>query len=182
MCSWRKFKTQLKKFVTQINNKEKYYPTNIFSNKKLIEPKMEEIGIIIEARMGSTRFPGKVMKKINGKPMLYYLLKRLSKLEDNIKIIVATSLKSENKIISDFSKNMGVYCYRGSENNVLLRVLSAAEKFKLKNIISITADCPIICIDILRDIIRKYKKSKVDYISTKNFIGGMDTQIYRKNL
>ena len=85
---------------------------------------MEEIGIIIEARMGSTRFPGKVMKKINGKPMLYYLLKRLSKLEDNIKIIVATSLKSENKIISDFSKNMGVYCYRGSENNVLLRVLS----------------------------------------------------------
>ena len=63
---------------------------------------MEKIGIIIEARMGSARLPGKVMKRINGKPMLYYLIKRLQKIKKCPKIIVATSKKKENNLKFNF--------------------------------------------------------------------------------
>ena len=114
---------------------------------------MEKIGIIIESRMGSTRFPGKVMKKINGKPVLYFLIKRLLKIKDCPKIIVATSKKKENDIICKFSEKEGVLYYRGSESNVLLRVLKAAEKFNVDTIISITADCPLVCTNIISKII-----------------------------
>ena len=141
---------------------------------------MEKIGIIIEARMGSTRFPGKVMKNINGKPILYYLVKRLLKVKELPKIIIATSRKKENDRICKFAKKMGIFYYRGSESNVLSRVLNTAEKFDIDKIISITADCPIVCGDIISKIIKKFKKSNVDYITTKGFLGGMDTQIYTK--
>ena len=141
---------------------------------------MEKIGIIIEARMGSARLPGKVMKKINGKPMLYYLIKRLQKIKKCPKIIVATSKKKENDLICNFLEQQKILYYRGSETNVLLRVLNAAEKFHINTIISVTADCPLICPKIISRIIKKFKTLNVDYISTHGFLGGMDTQIYKK--
>lgn len=139
---------------------------------------MEKIGIIVEARMGSSRFPGKVMKKINNKPLLYFLIKRLKKVKNIHEIIVAVPSSKQNNVLVNFLKDNQVKYFKGSENNVLLRVLRAAEKFNIKKIISITGDCPCMCPTIIERLIEKFNRNKVDYMSSKGFLGGMDCQIY----
>jgi len=141
---------------------------------------MKNFGIIIEARLASTRLPNKVIKKIKGFTLIEFLILRLKSLH-NVKIILATSNKKENTKLCNIAIKNNISFFRGSEENVLIRVLNAAKKNNIENIISITGDCPIVCPDLVFRLIEFYKKNynKVDYVSIRNFVGGMDTQIYK---
>ena len=143
------------------------------------------IGLVIQARTGSKRLPGKVLKFLTKKyNVLEFLVARL-KLSKNIKkIIIATSnLQRDDKILN--IKGTKVNFFRGSENNVLKRYIEAAEKFKLDHIVRITADCPFSDPNLIDKMAKKYLKFKYDYVSNVNppsFPNGFDIEIFSLKL
>ena len=126
------------------------------------------IGCIIQARMGSTRLPGKVMLNVeNDKTVLHFVIKQLQncKLVDKI-IIATTTLEDDNKI-ANFSKDSGIDCFRGSSHNVLDRYYQCAKKFSFSIIVRITSDCPLVDPGIVDRVISYFLKNeaKIDYVS-----------------
>lgn len=123
------------------------------------------VTVIIQARMGSSRLPGKILKKIKGEPMLYHVIKQTknSKLIDNI-IIATTKLREDDKI-KDYCSNKKVKYFRGNSTDLLDRYYKCAKKFKLDTIVRITSDCPLIDPDIIDKTIKKFLEGKFDYVS-----------------
>ena len=138
-----------------------------------------DIVAIIQARMGSTRLPGKVLKDICGKPMMYYLLTRLRRVSSLKEIIVATSDKKDDYPIVDFCNQMEVKVFCGSENDVLDRYYGAAQKNKAVHIMRITGDCPLIDPDTIEYVTKNYIGNDLDYIRTdESFAEGLDCEIF----
>jgi len=120
-------------------------------------------GIIIQARMGSSRLPGKVMKDFNGKTLLEQIVFRLKRLKSSAIVVVATSTLEHDNVIEDFCKNNGVECFRGSESNVLERYYQCAEKYGFGQIVRMTADNPFPDIEELDHLITFHKKNDYDF-------------------
>ena len=120
---------------------------------------------LVQARMGSTRLPGKVMRTIFGKPMIELLLERLSKSNQIDEIVVATSEKVENDQIQSFVESLGYRCTRGSDSNVLNRFYESAKLVGADVVVRITADCPLMDPALVDECIKGFKNSKVDYFS-----------------
>ena len=99
---------------------------------------------IIQARMNSSRLPGKHMLLINKKPVIWYLIQRLKLVKKINKIVLATTVNKIDDVLVDFAKKTKIFFYRGSESDVIGRVTEAAKKFKAKNIVDISGDCPLI--------------------------------------
>lgn len=141
---------------------------------------------IIQARMNSTRLRGKVMKKIDGKnPSLFYTISQLQSCKLIKKIIVATTTKKEDDIIEKFSKKINIECFRGSENDVLDRYYNCAKNSNFKNIIRITADCPLIDPTLVDRMILEFKRNNYDYIHNfdpRTFPDGEDIEIFTMEL
>ncbi len=97
----------------------------------------------IEARMGSSRLPGKVLKDINGKPALRRLIDRLRMCRKVDEVVVATSTNQGDDVLADWCKTNNVLCYRGSENDVLDRVVGAQKFVESDIVVEITGDCPL---------------------------------------
>ena len=116
----------------------------------------KNILFIIQARYNSIRFPGKVVKKINNKTVLEILIKRLSRSKFASKIIVACSKNQKDIAILNICKKLGINYSVGSEDDVLDRFYKAAKKYKGKNIVRITADCPLIDYKIVDDVISNF--------------------------
>lgn len=138
-------------------------------------------GIIIEARMNSSRLPGKHMLKVNNKPIIQFLFSRLKKVKNKDKIILATTNTSKDDVLVRLAKKNNISIFRGSENNVMQRVLYAAKKFKIDIIIGITADCPLIDPDIIDSCINTFEKNDCDYLNNAlipSYPGGMNCQVY----
>jgi spore coat polysaccharide biosynthesis protein SpsF len=139
---------------------------------------------IIQARMGSTRLPGKCMKRIMGKSLLYYQINQVKKVKLIDSIVVATTNNSKDNVISNFCKKEKVNCFRGSEKNVLKRYFDAATFFKANIIIRLTSDCPLIDPEIIKKTIEKFLSNKYDYVSTTcpvhdaTYTDGMDVEIF----
>ena len=143
-----------------------------------------QIGCIIEARMTSKRLPGKVMLEAAGIPMLGHLFNRIKKTEKINKIILATTINKSDDVLCNFAKVNNIFLHRGSEENVMKRVLDAAEKYKIDIIVSITADCPLIDHVIINKTVDFFLDNKVDYVSNaiiRTYPDGMDTQVYTIN-
>ncbi|RLA64057.1 MAG: spore coat biosynthesis protein F [Epsilonproteobacteria bacterium] len=121
---------------------------------------------IIEARMGSTRLPGKSLKKILGKPMLELLIDRVRKAKLIDELVVATSENKKDNAITTLAKKLGVGCFRGSETDVLDRVLNAAKTHEADHIVELWGDCPLIDPDIIDDLIRYYLNNEFDLVGT----------------
>ena len=141
--------------------------------------------IIIQARMGSTRLPGKVMKKIVGIPTIGIIYKRLRKTKEAKKVIVATSKNKENEILIKYLKKIGADYFCGSEDDVLNRFYKTASKHKAKIIVRITADCPLVDVKIVDDFIKKFKKNRPDYLSNCEpwtFPDGLDVEVFSYDL
>ncbi|MDC3202119.1 glycosyltransferase family protein, partial [Candidatus Pelagibacter sp.] len=143
--------------------------------------KMTQYGLIIQARYNSTRLPGKVLKKIGKHTVLNILIKRLSNLNGKYKIIVATGTNKNDDKINDYLKKKKIPTFRGSNNNVLSRFFDCAKKNKFKNIIRITADCPLIDYKILEKTIKLFENKKLDYASNTmppTFPDGLDVEVF----
>ena len=121
------------------------------------------IGIIIQARMGSSRLPGKVMKPIAGKPLLEHIIGRLSQLKKIAVFVVATSSLEGDNPIFDWCIQNKVKCFRGSEDDVLDRYFSCSKKYRFDVIVRLTADNPFTDIAELDRLIDLHIKSKYDY-------------------
>ncbi|MAI97408.1 MAG: glutamate-1-semialdehyde aminotransferase [Rhodobacteraceae bacterium] len=142
--------------------------------------KNQSIVAIVQARMNSTRLPGKVLKMLGEMPALELLLRRLKKSKCIDKIIVATSTDSKDNGLKEVVANLGFDCFRGSENNVLERYVEAMKSTTAETIVRITGDCPLIDPTIVDKVIEKYAKENVKYASNVNppsFPDGMDVEV-----
>lgn len=141
------------------------------------------IGIIVQARMSSTRLPGKVMLKLANKEVLWHVVKRCQKSKLVDTVIVATSSDPSDDRIEKFCKKNKFSFYRGSLEDVLDRYYNAAKKSNLNIVVRITADCPLTDPDIIDDCINSFKKAKCDYISNvvpgeRTFPRGLDVEVF----
>jgi spore coat polysaccharide biosynthesis protein SpsF len=140
-----------------------------------------KIGVIIEARMSSTRLPGKVLMKVNNKSMLQLIIDRVNVIKKIDTTIVATTINKKDDEIIDWCKLKKIKFFRGSEDNVLNRVYKAAKKFRLRTIILITGDCPLIDHNIISQVLNIYLNNNADYVSNshiRTYPDGMDVQIF----
>lgn len=138
--------------------------------------------LITQARFGSTRLPGKVLLKIEGKELLRIHTDRLkqSKLVD--KIIIATTIKTEDQAIVDLAEAIGVSVFKGSEDDVLDRFYQASKDIKPVWVVRVTSDCPLIDPALLDAVISFAIASDVDYCSNtliENFPDGQDIEVMK---
>ncbi len=136
---------------------------------------------IIQARMSSTRLPGKVMQTVLGKPLIWYLLERLSFAKLINKIVVATSVDPKNDKMVEYVQSLGFEVYRGKEDDVLDRYYRATALYKADHIVRITADCPLIEPEFCDQLISLYLKEKPDYAHlSPKFAEGLDCEIFSR--
>jgi len=136
---------------------------------------------VVQARMGSTRLPNKVMKPIGGIPMIEILLSRLSKSHEVNQIVLATSVDKRNKPLVDHVRKLGYFSVEGSENDVLARYVQAAQEHNADIVVRITGDCPIVDPDLVDECIRQFKVSDVDYLTNTNpptYPDGLDIEVF----
>lgn len=137
------------------------------------------IGAIIQARMTSTRLPGKVMMEICGRPVIDYLLERLNFCKNLQIIVLATTTNREDDPVADYVQKKGISLFRGSENDVVDRYYQAARQFGVTDIMRITADCPLVDPKICDHVIDTYFKEKMDFVVTgPTYAEGMDSEIF----
>jgi len=136
---------------------------------------------IVQARMRSTRLPGKVLKEVNGKSLIEILLQRLSRSEKIDKIILATAENKENDILSETVEKLGFDVFRGSEDDVLDRYYQAARHYSPEVVVRITGDCPLIDSQLVDEVIGLYGENNVDYASNikpPTYPDGLDTEVF----
>jgi spore coat polysaccharide biosynthesis protein SpsF len=122
--------------------------------------------IIVQARMGSTRLPGKVLKPIGGRPMFSYQIERLRRVKHARLIVVATTTNDSDEPIVEFCAAEGVPCTRGSENDVLSRYCEAAHRYDAHAIVRVTSDCPLIDPELIDEAIVMFTgPGRPDYVS-----------------
>ena len=141
-----------------------------------------EIGCIIQARMGSTRLPGKVLEELEaGKSCLEYVIQQLEDVFDIKNMVIATTFLEEDDVIEKFCVERGINVFRGEPKNVLDRYYNCAKEFSIQNIVRITSDCPLIDPKIVLELIKKMKTGEFDYVSNalnRTFPIGLDAEIF----
>lgn len=142
-----------------------------------------KVGIIVQARMTSTRLPGKVLLPVLGKPLLAYQIERLRRVRGADEIIIATTTNETDQPIMDLCQRLGVKVFRGSEEDVLSRYFGAAQANDIDIVVRVTSDCPVIDPTVIDDVIHKYQEhlADCDYVSNtleRTFPRGMDTEVF----
>ena len=142
-----------------------------------------KIVIIVQARMGSSRLPGKILKEVLGKPLLEYLLERLKRVKKANEICVATTTKPQEQPILDLCARLDVATFRGSEDDVLERYYLAAKKCKAGAVVRVTSDCPLIDPVEIDKLVHFYLDNlgQYDYVAhslTRTYPRGMDAEIF----
>jgi len=135
--------------------------------------------------MNSSRLPGKVLASICGKPALELMIERLKTVEHINNIIIATTNNKIDDPIARLANKLQVHCFRGSEENVLSRVLGAARAYPTDIIVQTTGDCPLIDPKVISKVIETYFSEKVDYCSNvieRTYPIGMDVQVFSKSI
>ncbi|MEI2275638.1 hypothetical protein OHD16_26180 [Sphingobacterium sp. ML3W] len=147
-----------------------------------MDKQVVNIGYIIQARMKSERLPGKVLLPLpfpSGRSVLEMIVVALSNLEG--KIIIATSINSENDVIEEFCFSKKIECFRGDESNVLSRFLNIQKKFKFDHIVRLTADNPFIDFNIIAKAINFHCAEGNDYTHTVGLPLGMNIEVMKGN-
>ena len=139
------------------------------------------IAAIIQARMGSTRLPGKVLAEIAGHPMLWHVVNRVREAKTLDKVIVATSDSPSDNILVASCEQDGIPCFRGREDDVLDRYYQAARWIGADAIVRITADCPLIDPVVLDKVVTAYLDGECNYASNtieRTYPDGLDTEVF----
>ena len=140
---------------------------------------MNIIGII-QARMGSTRLPGKVLKPLAGRPMLWHVLKRAQAARRVDETVLATTTRREDRALAVVAKDCGVSCFFGDENDVLDRYFEAAKLWQADVIVRITGDCPLLDPAVVDTVVVAYLAGNFDYVSNTiepTYPDGLDTEV-----
>ncbi|MEO9966685.1 MAG: hypothetical protein ABJF11_12890 [Reichenbachiella sp.] len=125
-------------------------------------------GFVIQARMGSSRFPGKMLTEIvPGQTLIELIIDKLRRVDKKLPIILATTVNKLDDVLVDIAKKMEVDVYRGSEHNVLQRFAMAMDSKKLTHAIRVCADNPFLDVDLLKDLFHHGKSDPVDYLGYK---------------
>lgn len=134
---------------------------------------------VIQARMSSTRLPGKVMKGIAGRPILWHVVNRLQASRYLDDIVVATTEHASDDIIEEWCKLNGTPFYRGSLEDVLDRYFRAALSFNAKTVVRITSDCPLIDPALVDAAIEKFSEGGFDHVSVgPSYPDGLDAEVF----
>ena len=140
---------------------------------------------LVQARVGSTRLPGKILKEICGKTILHHEIDRLKKCKEIDEIVIATTDKEDDDKIVNEAKKLSVKYFRGSENDVLSRFYYSAKENNADIIVRVTSDCPCIDFEILDKMLiyfkDKYKEKQIDYLSNtinRTYHRGYDIEIF----
>jgi spore coat polysaccharide biosynthesis protein SpsF len=142
--------------------------------------------VIVQARMGSSRLPGKVMLDLCGKTVLSHIVSRVQAVQAVDQVVVATTKQASDQVIVDEALNLRAGVYRGSENDVLDRYYKAAKKFAAEIIVRVTSDCPLFDPNLLSKMLLKFKAIPAASISkaylsntlVRTFPRGLDAEIF----
>jgi spore coat polysaccharide biosynthesis protein SpsF len=135
---------------------------------------------ILQARMSSTRFRGKVMQPLLGRPMIARQLERLAHSRRVDRFVVATSVASEDNIIAEQCAALGVDCRRGPLDDVLGRFVIAAEPYRPAHVVRLTADCPLADWEVVDDLVALHVNGGYDFSSNalrRSYQHGLDCEI-----
>jgi len=141
--------------------------------------------VVLQARMSSTRLPGKVMSQINGHPMIYWEISRISKAKLVNKTVVAISDQSSDDILANYLESIHQEYIRGSLDNVLGRYVKAEENYNPSAIIRLTADCPLVMPELIDQYLEIFHKSDFDYLSNTlvlSYPDGLDIEIIKPGI
>jgi glutamate-1-semialdehyde 2,1-aminomutase len=142
---------------------------------------MKQIGIIIQARQGSSRFKNKILKKINGKYLILSLIEKVKKCKNIKKVVVAIPNTIENNLLNKILLKNKIKVFRGNELNVLKRYYDCSKKFSFPHILRITSDCPLIDINLIDKMAKIYSQNNYDYFSNilvRSFPDGQDLEFF----
>ena len=143
----------------------------------------DQIAAIIQARLGSSRFPGKVCAELAGRPMVAFLVERLRRCSVIDRIVRATSDQPSDDVLADLGETHGLTVVRGSESDVLARFAQAAELITASVLIRITGDCPLMDPDLLAQAITEFRDQGVDYLSNcvpATYPDGLDIEVFSR--
>lgn len=138
---------------------------------------------IVQARMTSTRLPGKVLKEVLGKPLLEYEIERLRQCRSLNKIVVATTVLPSDDAVEALCEQLGINVFRGSEEDVLSRYAQAATLHQADAVVRVTADCPLIDPAVVDSVVQTYLETegKYDYVSNtleRTYPRGLDVEVF----
>lgn len=136
---------------------------------------------IIQARMGSSRLPGKTMADVEGRPMLWHVVERVRQARQVDRVVVATSTAPADDLIASFCAASGIACRRGSEADVLDRYYHVAGAENADTVVRITADCPLIDPAVIDRVVERFRQGGVDYVSNamvRTFPDGLDAEAF----
>lgn len=141
---------------------------------------MKTVAAIIQARMTSTRLPGKVMKEVLGRPLLTYQLERIARAKSITHTVLATTTNETDDCLVRLAESCGIGVYRGSEHDVLERYQQAAQTFGADTVVRLTADCPLIDPAVIDRVVLALKDN--DYVANvygqRTFPRGLDTEVF----
>lgn len=142
-----------------------------------------KIVVIVQARMTSTRLPGKVLKTVLNKPLLEFQIERLKRVKLADEIVIATTINESDIPIVNLCERLSTPFYRGSEDDVLARYRGAAKEYKADLIVRVTSDCPVIDPGVIDSVIQFYldNSEKYDYVSNvliRTYPRGMDVEVF----
>lgn len=142
---------------------------------------MKKASVIIQARMGASRLPNKVLMSLAGKPVLEHVVRRCQHAQLVDRVIVATTVDLKDLAVVNFVSTLGVSVFCGSINDVLDRYYQAARLFELQHVVRITADCPMIDPDIIDRVVGEYFEAGADYATNtlkETYPDGEDIEVF----
>lgn len=145
--------------------------------------KLGKVGVIVAARTGSSRLPGKALLPLGGVPMVLFLLRRLISLQ-NAKVVLATTTLSSDDRLARLVTDAGVPVFRGDPVDLVQRYCDAAECFDFDTVVRVTADCPFVDAALIEYCLQQAQEiEEWDLATTKGqFPGGLDAEIYSADL
>ena len=127
---------------------------------------IDQVCVIVQARTGSRRLPGKVLRDLAGRPMLTFLVERLKRCDLIDRFILATTELAEDDDLAELGASLGLTVVRGSQNDVLARFVLALQHTDAPVLVRITGDCPFVDPGLLDEMIRQFNDHDIDYLTT----------------
>jgi len=136
---------------------------------------------IVQARMGSSRLPGKVMKELAGQPMIGHVLRRVAAAQRIERVMLATTTSPEDAPLAAYAESLGVGVYRGSTDDVLDRYYQAARAVGAGVVVRLTGDCPVLDPAVIDATIGLFQSGNYDYVNNfmqRSYPDGLDTEVF----